>query len=659
MRSTGFRPELEGLRGVAVLLVAVYHVWLGRVSGGVDVFLMLTGFLLTGSLLRTAQRDGRVHFGVFWSRLARRLFPTSALVLLGVLAATYLWLPRNRWPDTLREAIAAALYYENWQLAYSSVDYLARDSAVSPVQHFWSLAIQGQFYLVIPVLVALAALTGRDRARHALLGLLAALFAGSLAYSVVVTAIHQPWAYFDTGARLWEFALGGIAAILFPLVRLPRALRIGLGWLGLAALVGCGLLLPVSTMFPGYVALWPTLAGLLVIAAGTTDSRIGADRLLTTQPLAYTGKISYALYLWHWPALVCYLALTGRGAADVAGGALVLAVSFLLAAATTWGVTGAVARFPDGVARSFALGAACLVVVTAAAGGAAAYLERRTEELTERQLRLANDQQRYPGAAALRDGRQPRPAPVVPDPAVAAQDVPVIYHDGCHQEQTRTAAIVCEYGDPDAETSIAVVGGSHAAHWFPALDVLARRHGWRLLNITMSSCQFSASAQRLQGRAYRECDRWQDNVLAELARRRPTAVLTNATRSHSYGEKLDPGYVARWKQLRRLGISVIAIRDTPRWGFTPAECVATKGREACVGDMHQTLAKVSPIDQLAEPPPNVTFADLNRYLCRDGDCPSVIGNVLVYRDSHHLTTVYARTLAPLLEPYALRAVRAA
>src|SRR5690625_5062052 len=211
------RPEIEGLRAVAVVLVLVYHVWFGRVSGGVDVFLLLTGFLITGSLLRALERDGRISFSAYWSRLARRLVPAAVVVLAGILAATYLFLPPSRWSGVLEEVRAAALYHENWVLAQKAVDYLAREEALSPVQHFWSLSIQGQFYLLWPLLLALGALVAArlgTSVRRAALTAVTVVFAVSLAYSVWITGSDQPWAYFDTGARLWEPALGAVLALV-------------------------------------------------------------------------------------------------------------------------------------------------------------------------------------------------------------------------------------------------------------------------------------------------------------------------------------------------------------------------------------------------------------------------------------------------------------
>ncbi|GAB3996059.1 hypothetical protein GCM10029992_15000 [Glycomyces albus] len=282
-----FRPEIQGLRAVAVLLVAVYHIWFGRVSGGVDVFLLLTGFFITGSLLREIERHGRVRPVGFLARISRRLIPTAAVVLIGILAASYLWLPPSRWSAVLSETVASALYYENWALADNAVDYLVRDQAASPLQHFWSLSIQGQFYpiwLALLAALAVAARWMRERPHRLVFAACASVFAVSLTYSIMKTATDQAWAYFDTGARLWEFALGGMLAILIDRLRPGRGLRLVMGWAGLAALLSCGALLQVSTSFPGYVALWPVGAAVLVIAAGTSGHRLGADRLLSLRP---------------------------------------------------------------------------------------------------------------------------------------------------------------------------------------------------------------------------------------------------------------------------------------------------------------------------------------------------------------------------------------
>ncbi|WP_179808922.1 acyltransferase family protein [Nocardiopsis sinuspersici] len=651
----GHRPEIDGLRAVAVLLVAAYHVWLGRVSGGVDVFLMLTGFLITTSLVRAAT-GGTIRYGAFLARLAARLVPTAAVVVLATLAATWLFLPETRWSDAPGDAVAALLYHTNWHLALDSVDYLAREGGLDPFQHFWSLSVQGQFYLVWPVLIAVAVWTarrgGRDP-RTPLLVALSAVLALSLAYSVLMTRADQPWAYFDTGTRLWEFALGGLLALLLPGAKLPRAPRVALGWIGLASLVLCGALLRVSSVFPGYAALWPTLAAAAVVVAGTSGSALGADRLLTLRPLRYLGSISYALYLWHWPLLVFYLSVTGRGLATPVGGAAVLAVSVLLAAATT-PVADRLAVLGRGggrraVLRGTAAALACLLPVLLTAGTWAGH---QSAERARWEGLLA-DGHSYPGAAAA-DGAGVPDMPVYPPLALAVDEAPVTYDDGCNQTTFDAEVITCVYGSDDPVRTVALVGGSHAAHWFPALEGIALARGWRLLNIVKGACLFTDAPQTYRGEPYTSCTEWNRGVMAELGRLRPDTVFTTGTTtsldaSAGYGEEqVVDGYVDRWRELEDMGIGVVAVRDTPRFRFDVPTCLAEAGPDECVSAPEESMAPVSPLEGL-DLPANVTVLDLTDRFCGSGVCRPVIGNVLVYWDSGHVGATFMRTLAPELE----------
>jgi peptidoglycan/LPS O-acetylase OafA/YrhL len=275
-----FRPELQGLRALAVVLVVVYHVWVGRVSGGVDVFFLITGFLITGGLHRAAARGG-VDVLATWRRQFSRLLPAVTVVLVAGVVAGFWLLPENRWMPTVRETVASLLFLQNWELAHNSVDYAARDNAASIVQHFWSLSIQGQFYLLAPLVVAgVAIATRRDGAdlHRRLTGTLLAVGAASFAYSVYLTLVNQPLAYFHSATRIWEFALGGLLALWISRIEdrpeLTPGTRAVLGWGGVAALVSCGILLQVDRAFPGWAALWPTLAAAMVLVAGAVRAPV-------------------------------------------------------------------------------------------------------------------------------------------------------------------------------------------------------------------------------------------------------------------------------------------------------------------------------------------------------------------------------------------------
>ncbi|WP_017612685.1 acyltransferase family protein [Nocardiopsis salina] len=659
------RPEIEGLRAVAVLLVVVYHVWFGRVSGGVDVFLLLTGFLITGSLLRMLERDGRIALTAFFSRLARRLVPLAAVALGGVLALTFAFLPGSRWPGVLEEVRAAALYHENWVLAQKAVDYLAREEALSPVQHFWSLSIQGQFYVLWPLLLALAAFAASRlgmSVRRASLAAVAAVFAASFAYSVWMTGTDQAWAYFDTGARLWEPAFGALLALVVHRLDLPARLRLILGWVGLVALVLCGALVPVSTMFPGWIALWPTGAAVLVIIAGTTGSRFGADRLLTWGPLTRIGGLSYGLYLWHWPLLVVYLHLTDRSTATLLGGAGVVALSFALAWISHRAVDGGVARVLRDrrtSARSLALAASFLVPLLAGSLLWSGQIERQEEARAE----LAEEVSSYPGALSLADAAgdtatDAYPAggemPILPDPVLAEEDLSDHHDQGCHVNLEETEVVVCEEGPEDAEHTLAVAGASRVAHWYPAVQEVAEEHGWRLVSFTKSGCQFSTDTPMRDDEVFEECQEWNEGAMEVLADLQPDALLTSSTTANPSGERLPDGFVDRWEELGDLGIDVVGVRDLPRRDYQSAECVEGGLASDCTSPAAYSQEDTDPAEERTLPEHVSTF-DLTGYVCPDGQCDAVVGNVLVFWDHSHMTATYARTLVPMMEDSLLEA----
>lgn len=640
-----FRPEIQGLRALAALLVAIYHIWLGRVSGGVDVFFVVSGFLVIGSLLRQVERNGRVDFSRFWGNLAKRLLPVALLVIAFVLLASLLWLPRVRWAETAQELFAAALYFENWQLAFNAVDYLAQDNAASPVQHYWALSIQGQFYLAWPFVVALVAFAHRRTGiglRGLMTGTVLAVFCASLAYSVHVTTVNQPFAYFDTGARAWEFALGGLLALWLPRLRLATPWSALLGWLGVVAMLACGVVLQVSTVFPGYAALWPTVAAWLILAAGTSGGRFGAHRLLASPALMRLGDVSYALYLWHWPILVFWLLYSGREQAGVVDGVLVLAASIVLAFVSTRWVETPIRTSAIGKQhprRALALGAVLLAPVLAAILGWALYVESGKPPQIEDPA--------YPGAMAMLPGAAspPTDVPVLPGALHAKADLPSSYASGCHQKPREAEAISCAFGPEQAQITVALVGGSHSAHWLPALERLATERQIRVLSFTKSACRFIAIR-----RGDRSCPPWNADVLEQLATLRPDLVITTATLGVGAEEHIPDGYVQQWERLDELGIAVLAIRDNPRPDFDAPECVEQHGPDSAACELLRSnaLLPVSPTENAENIPGNVQFANYTGYFCDETRCPMVIGNVLVYRDAHHLTATFARTMAPVL-----------
>ncbi|WP_257879691.1 acyltransferase family protein [Kocuria flava] len=315
---------MQGLRFVAVLLVVVYHVFLDRVSGGVDIFLLISAFFLTLSFVRKLEAGRPLALGRYWLHVFKRLLPLAVLTILVTLVLVALFYPEfdvARWRS---QALASVFYVENWALAVAQVDYYAvDDSGSSPFQHFWSLSVQGQVFLLWPVIFAAAAVVCR-RFRWRPVPVLAvafgAVFVGSLVFSVVRTAGDQAFTYFDTRARLWEFALGSLLALAVPYLNPAKGLRVVLGWAGLVSMVLVGVLVDVQGAFPGWIALWPLLSAAAVIVAGSSGSRWGVDRVLASGPLVRLGDAAYALYLVHWPLLITYLVVRDRPVAGPRSG---------------------------------------------------------------------------------------------------------------------------------------------------------------------------------------------------------------------------------------------------------------------------------------------------------------------------------------------------
>ena len=652
-----FRPEIEGLRAIAAILVAVFHIWLGRVSGGVDVFFVVSSFLITTGLLGHIDRFQRVDFALFWGRLIKRLVPVAYLVLCAVIVAAIVMMPKSRWKDTIEQVATSAVYLENWALAFRAVDYLAQHEAVSPVQHFWALSVQGQFYVVWPMLVAAAACVARRAGvtfRKVLSTALAVIFALSLAFSVYLTAKNQPFAYFNTFARAWEFSSGALLAIAIPYLQISKGLRIFMGWAGVLAILSCGIVLQVSRVFPGYAALWPTLAAVCIITAGTSGSRFGADRLLASRPMVYLGGISYGIYLWHFPILAFWRQYAQPYDLAPSAGVAILAASIGLAALSSRFIENRV-REPRGSAgargRPFVFGLACMAPVVVGLGIWSSWYYTAKHPHPANAMVKEFD---HPGAMARTSGFKYTGAPevdVVPRPLEVSEDREALNQPGCVNDPAATVPGVCRIAGGNRLT-IAVVGGSHSSQWLPALKMIAEPAGWQVFAFTKSDCPFYFGESVTENEVD-SCREWNQNVLRALLELRPDAVFMTSTRYNgdASDEFVPDGYINAWQQLAAANIKVIALRDNPDFEFDVSACVELHGPDSplCALPRHRMLEVPSPTELIPNPPPTVRFIDLSDYFCDGNTCLPVIGNVLVYRHMNHITATYVRTLAPMLQ----------
>lgn len=662
-RKPGYRPEIQGLRSLAVLMVMTYHIWFGRVSGGVDVFLLVSAFLMTLQFVGRYD-DGRPTALVkHWLHLFRRLIPAAVVVVVATLAATILFLPRTRWLDIVGQAWASLVYSENWLLQAQATDYYASDhSSASPFQHFWSLSLQGQVFILWPLIfVGAGFLAKRFRLKYrALLAYIFGLvFAVSLAYSIVLTAASQTEAYFDTGARLWEFALGSLVALALPQLRIPAPWRVRLGWLGIAAMLSCGFLLDVQASFPGSIALWPTLAAACVIVAGQTGSRFGADRILSSRPLVRLGDMSYAMYLWHWPLLVIALAAQQRGHAGPLTGSAIIVATIAMAYLTTrfverpwrqW-------KWPEVRRRR-----ASLAIVAALAVAAVPLVGLQLALYFENQGVLAKAERNNPGARALQADFIDQPdadAALLPAPENLGKDWASLPRacSGDLEPQDAALRTVCGENTVDADGAkrVLVLGDSHAEQWLPALQPVGDERGWRMYSILLGGCKAATSDQHVSS----DCDNFNAAVTAEVKRNPPDAIVVVGTASapSSTDETLIPGLETSLDMWTSLGIQVVVLRDNPRFGFNMADCVVTKGESdpACLPARSGLFAADNPLDTLADRAPNVVTLDMTDLICRENDCPGVVGNTFVYLDNNHLSRTYSASMAPMVKDRLLSA----
>jgi peptidoglycan/LPS O-acetylase OafA/YrhL len=665
----GFRLDVQGLRALAVGSVTLYHAHLPLLTGGyvgVDVFFVISGFLITSHLLRDVLTRGRLDFGRFYARRARRILPASFAVLLATLVAAVFVVPPAQLRQVAHDAVMTALYVPNWAYAAGGTDYLAQSDAPSLFQHYWSLGVEEQFYLVWPLLLVVAfALVRRRKTRLA--GVLGAIAVVSFLLCVVLTRTSEPWAFFGLHTRAWEFAAGGLVALLLSgRWRLPRSAATVAGWLGVAALAWSLFAFTDATEFPGAAAAVPVLGTALVILGGASAPPHGPGALLSWRPAVFLGEISYSLYLVHWPVLTLAQAAVGAEHPLRIRYTLLLAV---LCVPLAWVLyryvenplrrSARLSALPARATLTSAL-AGSLVAVVAAAGVFGIAVAAPTS--TSRTVR--------PTAATLSPDATPFvPANLQPALDKASTDNPAVYADGCHLEFSSTAPPGdCRFGTNAAAPHVLLFGDSHAAQWFPALDALADDGAISLQSVTKSGCPAASISVDFTSQsgpiAYPQCEIWRDAMLKKIAADPPQLIVLSDDSAPPLPDGGTPT-AAQWQQAVAQTLSqlpkqsrVLVIGDTPLPGTPPSACLSAHLDDAASCALPKATAVRSDFiaaERAAAKAAHAQFADVDDYLCNDTSCPSIISNRLVYRDGSHLTATAARSLAPELG----RAVRAA
>ena len=641
-----FRPDIEGLRAVAIIAVVLYHAnWSGARGGffGVDVFFVLSGFLICGIIVDEIAKTGTLSLVHFWARRALRLLPAATCITLVVLAINTRVLslaPQVHFGDTAR---AFAVYGSNILFAVRSTDYFGGIATRDPLLHTWSLSVEEQFYVLFaPAMLLLAVVArkyGTGTFRRWLVWLAVTLSALSLVGCIILVRRYPTIAFYALPARAWEFGLGAMAVLATRYVpRLGARFLEAIALVSFTALVASVALLHENRVQPlGFASLLPTMAtvGLLLSGAGTSQTLIA--RALSTAPMRMLGRLSYSWYLWHWPALTWLR--TVRFSPSTGETVLVAVLSLIPAAAVyVWiespiRYSGYLKRRP----RLTLAGAVMLAVLTlGAATGARSH---------------ANSVLKSPRVVKY----------------LAASALPRIYADGCQLSPLQVSSPACIYGPGTNDTTLVLFGDSHAAHWFPAFDSIATLRGWKLINWTKTGCPSSSVSVTNLGRQYFECDEWRKSTIERIVALNPTIVVIVNDKTYKVllGDEqilVDSSAVGRsaWRQglivtmtaLAPSGAKLVLLGDTPQPSSDVPQCLTKNLDDPAECDVSATLGLNPPVTAMerdaVQSVRNVAYINLNAFICDSIVCPAMRDGIVRYQDSNHLSVIFAASLAPQL-----------
>ena len=682
--ASGFRLDIQGLRAIAVMLVVLCHAGMPLFAGGyvgVDVFFVISGFLITGWLVRRVEQEGRVPFAAFYAARARRILPAAALVLVVTAIASRFFLNYVRALSALHDCVWATFFAANVHFARVGTDYFSQTDPPSPVQQFWTLAVEEQFYLAWPALLAIVLLAVRrvrggsalaPQNRALVIAVVCGLVGVSFAWSCWLTSHAQTLAYFSTLTRGWELGVGALLALAAPSVG-PRAARhhhllvpLGLGGIAISTLA-----YSATTPFPGYAALLPVASTGMTLAAGIERRRSSpAVRLLESRPFVAVGDVSYSFYLWHWPVLVIAAQYVGHPlslAANLTLVGLALAISVLT---TRW--------FEDPIRHSKRLApprlglvlwpvtvSLTLLVVASSAHAihqrldqlaasiqpeAQAAATRRVQHQAEAAApRLTPAEALVAWSASQRRGTTPVPSALSPLVQDLAGDIFPL--GDCGASASETSSDVCRFGDTTANRTIGVYGDSHAQMWLPGIIRYARNDDYAVVPLTKDGC---ATAKWLHPEPGDDCARWSTWAIGRLRNLHPDLIIVGESYSDAWragnGAQAEAGLTRELAALRRITPRVVLIGDAPNLSREPTDCLLANDATlaSCtfpITDAAQADTQSAATAAIA----GAAYLPTLQWFCTADRCPTVVGTTVAYRDSNHITRTYA---AQLSRPFA-------
>ncbi|QZD97549.1 O-acetyltransferase A [Gordonia phage LonelyBoi] len=681
------RLDIQGLRAVAVILVILDHLFEWPKAGfiGVDVFFVISGFVITAGLQRGYGRTGTISFGDFYRKRARRIIPASTLVLVATCAAAAYAFYSSRFHETLIDAVWAFFFASNWRFAFQGTNYLTAEGPVSPLQHYWSLGIEEQFYVVWPLLMlgvfTLAASRGlhahSERIAAAAIGLVIAV---SFSWAMIQTATHAEFAYFSTFTRVWELGIGAMLALLaVEWKKIPDAARPFLAWVGLLGILVSAFIVSSESGFPAPWAALPVLATALVIAAGTGGERKHLYPL--TNPVAsYIGDISYSLYLWHFPVIVILAAMMPSGWRYHF---LCLALMSILSVLSyhiledpvrksTWLEPKAVREdrrrlrrgastttLADSVGSAkwkiISLTAVLLVALAVVADGRGSDMSSVPDFTAAGQV-SDNGAPTSPLQAGLVEGVEATKWPANLSPSLEELgdiSFPTADANGCAPATPRGRD--CTIAGVDPSRLAVVVGDSISVAWLPAIRAALEPKGWTVAALPYIGCPFvDGATENADATVVRTCPAHKQEVVDIINRAKPALVIGSSTNNirSARGESPENGARALSDQVAKIDAAAgrYVQLSPPPSGDNPQECATrfSSPRE-CLGGLPSNYTASVEAQKAVMAGPGRQFVDTSDWFCTpEGDCPILNGSTLIRRDTSHITPQYAKVIAPQL-----------
>jgi len=607
-------PQIQALRALAAGLVLIYHAkWIDGGYIGVDIFYVISGFLITGILLRELDSKTTISLVAFYARRTKRLLPASFVVIFATALAALILLPASMRQSLGKDVIAASTYISNFLFALWENDYQNLNSTPSPFIHFWSLAVEEQFYIFWPLFILILFRIGKRRA--VFYGVLASLI-GSFLFSLYLTERAPIWAFYILPTRAWELAAGALLVFLPELKKFRPVVAL----FSFVAICIATLIFDRTTPFPGIAALAPVVATVLLLASRSKWPPL-INVIAQSRVTQWLGAISYPLYLWHWPVLVIPAIYLGEE--------LTLLQTLLLLASTIL-LAGLTHRYIETPMREVKLSDRKVFTFAAIATSASILIGGLTYIQHSNSIAIDNG-----FTVSLADVRSK----------------PKINEDGCHIHIRQTVSPRCEYGDLTSDETIVLYGDSHAAQWFPALDLIGKKRGIKIVSLTKSACPSAEVIKELSSQYdVKDCQAFRDSSVARINRIKPLAVILTGMQPFTapYSDESArswwlAGESTVFNRIKSATKFPIYLTDTPLPQIDIPDCLVANRGAKC--DTSRPVA--------AEVAPGLIPINPTPWLCTD-KCPAVVDGIVAYRDKSHLTVEMSAHLSVQLENALLR-----